>query len=116
MRGKKSSFAGRWRIIEMDAWDSDYMDMEVEAYLKIEGNGAGEFQFGLVHGCIDGHFTTRDGKSAVEFSWEGNDEMDPASGRGWVMLEDENTLKGMMFFHQGDKSVFVAKRKKSGKG
>lgn len=83
MRGTKSNFIGRWRIIEMDAWDSEYMDMEVEAFLKIEDNGTGEFQFGLVHGYVNGHFTTRDGKSAVEFSWDGNDEMDPALGRGW---------------------------------
>jgi len=99
----------------MDAWDSDYMNMEVEAFIEIEDNGKGEFQFGLVHGYIDGHFTTRDGKSAVEFSWDGNDEMDSASGRGWMTIEDENTLKGMMFFHQGDESDFIAKRKKSSK-
>lgn len=116
MRGKKSNFTGHWRIIEMDAWDNDYMDMETEAYLKIEGDGAGEFQFGLVHGWIDGHDTTRDGKPAIEFSWDGNDEMDPASGRGWATLEDENTLAGMIFFHQGEKSSFIAKKKKSCKG
>jgi len=112
MSRKKNSFSGHWRIVEMDAWDNDYMDMEVEAFLKIEIDGAGEFQFGLVHGWIDGHVTTRDGKSAIEFSWEGNDEMDPATGRGWAIQEDENTLSGMIFFHQGDKSGFIAKRKK----
>ena len=38
--------------------------------------------------------------------------MDPATGIGWVTLEDENSLAGMIFFHQGDKSGFIAKRKK----
>ena len=50
MKEKKSNFTGIWRIVEMDTWDNDYMDMEVEAFLKIEDNGKGEFQFGLVHG------------------------------------------------------------------
>ena len=45
------------------------------------------------------------GKPAVEFSWDGNDEMDPAQGRGWAVL-DGDRLKGMIFFHQGDESEF----------
>ena len=28
----------------------------------------------------------RDGRPGMEFSWEGNDESDPASGRGWAVL------------------------------
>jgi hypothetical protein len=53
--------------------------------------------------------TERNGKPAVEFSWEGMDEMDPCTGRGWAVLEGEE-LHGMIFFHQGDESSFVAKR------
>ena len=43
------------------------------------------------------------------FPWDGNDEMDPAQGRGWAVLEDDR-LKGMIFFHQGDESEFEAER------
>jgi hypothetical protein len=39
------------------------------------------------------------------------DEMDPCTGRGWAILEDDE-LRGMIFFHQGDESGFVAKRMK----
>jgi hypothetical protein len=28
-------YQGKWRITEMDEWDSDYLDMEVEAYKAI---------------------------------------------------------------------------------
>jgi hypothetical protein len=60
----------------------------------------------------------RQGKPAVEFTWEGQDEMDPASGRGWVVLEQEKALKGRIHFHGGDESDFVARKrgKKSSKG
>jgi hypothetical protein len=45
----------------------------------------------------------------VEWTWDGNDEMDPAQGRGWAVLE-EVELHGMIFFHRGDESGFVATR------
>jgi hypothetical protein len=38
----------------MEAWDEDYLDMEVQAYLRMDAKGLGDFQFGLVSGQIDG--------------------------------------------------------------
>jgi hypothetical protein len=38
----------------------------------------------------------------VEFSWEGNDECHPASGRDWAVLEEDESLRGRIFFHPGD--------------
>ena len=52
----------------------------------------------------------RGGRPFVEFTWDGNDEGDPASGRGWVRLEKDGTLSGHIFFHQGDDSGFKAIR------
>jgi hypothetical protein len=52
----------------------------------------------------------RDGRPCVEFSWEGNDECDPASGRGWAVLEEDGSLRGRIFFHLGDDSGFTAVR------
>jgi hypothetical protein len=51
---------------------------------------------------------TRDGELVVEWTWDGNDEMDPAQGRGWAMLEDDD-LNGLIVIHLGDESDFVAK-------
>jgi hypothetical protein len=46
----------------------------------------------------------------VEFSWEGNDECDPANGRGWAVLEEDGSLRGRIFFHFGDDSRFTPVR------
>ena len=47
-------FTGLWHIYEMQRWDADYFNMEVQAFIKVGKNGLGEFQFGLVQGQIDG--------------------------------------------------------------
>jgi hypothetical protein len=105
----KSSFLGRWTIVSMSGWDQDYVNEEVQAYIEFEPSRRGGFHFGYVRGGIDYRDVLRDGKPAVEFSWDGNDEMDPAQGRGWAVL-DGDRLKGMIFFHQGDESDFMAER------
>ncbi len=88
------------------------MDMEVEAYIEIEQTGSGEFQFGLVSGQIDGE-VVKDGKDRrFEFTWDGNDECDPASGSGWLKLKDKNSVDGRVKFHQGASSSLVTKRMK----
>lgn len=46
---------------------------------------------------------------AIEFSFEGNDEGDRTSGRGWAELTSD-TLRGHVYFHDGDDSSFRATR------
>ncbi len=105
-----SRLIGRWRIIWMENWDQDFVDAEVEGFIKFGRDGGGEFQFGYVSGGIDYREGERDGKPAVEFSWDGHDEMDPAQGRGWAVL-DGDEIEGRIFFHRGDESAFRAVRK-----
>ena len=105
---KDSSIPGLWHIISMDAWDEEYINEEVQAYLRFDSNQSGEFQFGYVFGQIDYRLTERDGRPAAEWSWEGNAEMDECSGRGWAVLNQDGTLTGRIFLHQGDDSAFVA--------
>jgi hypothetical protein len=81
-------FTFRWRIISMSAWDNDYIDEEVPAFIEFDDMGWGEFHFGYVHGRMDCRLATRDGQPAVEWTWDGNDEMDPAQGRGWAGVKD----------------------------
>lgn len=97
----------------MELWDRKYMDMEVPAFIRFEKDGSGEFQFGLVSGSLDGRFLDRSGKPSVEFSWEGQDELDPVSGRGSATLEGDNLMRGRILFHEGDESGFVARRRKA---
>ncbi len=106
----KSPFSGRWRIISMSAWEQDFTDEEEEGYFEFDSKGSGEFHFGYVHGQMDCKLSTRDGEPAVEWTWHGNDEMDPAPGRGWALVKGDE-LHGMIFFHAGDDSELVAKKK-----
>jgi hypothetical protein len=109
-------FIGRWRIISMSAWDEEYIDEEEEGFFEFDDKGGGEFHFGYVHGHMDCRLTTRDGEPTVEWTWDGNDEMDPAQGRGWAVVKGDE-LHGMIFFHGGgDDSEFVAKRTTEKKG
>ena len=103
-------FVGRWRIVSMSLWDEGFINEEEEGYFEFNGRDSGEFHFGYVHGHMDCKLTTRDGVPAVEWTWDGNDEMDPAQGQGWAVVKGDE-LHGMIFFHDGDDSEFVAKKK-----
>jgi hypothetical protein len=107
-----SPFRGRWQIASMDGWDVDYVEEEGPAFIEFGADQMGEFQVGLTSGNLDYRLTDRGGQPAVEWTWEGMDEMDPCTGRGWAILEGDE-LHGMIFFHQGDESDFVAERAKA---
>ena len=53
--------------------------------------------------------TTPESEPAIEWTQDGNDEMDPAQGPGWAVVRGDD-LYGMIFFHGGDDSEFVAKK------
>jgi hypothetical protein len=106
------AITGRWRIVEMELWDSDVLDLSGPAFIEFGEDGLGSFGFIAVQGQMDYRKAARDGRPGAEFSWEGSDECDPANGRGWVVLEDDNTLRGRIFFHLGDDSGFTAVRDK----
>jgi hypothetical protein len=98
-------FLGIWRITETELWDEDALDMVVPAHITFEREGG---RFEMI--CVVGEMDCRFAGDRVEYSWVGNDEMDPASGRGWGEITRRGSLEGRIFFHQGDDSAFVAKR------
>lgn len=103
---------GYWRIIEMEMWDQDFIDAEVAGYFHFDDDNNGEFQFGYVHGYMNCRYSIKNGKDYVKFSFDGNDEMDPTSGRGFATIEGD-VLIGRLYFHEGDNSEFKAIRKNS---
>lgn len=109
---KRKGIAEKWRITSMTEWDNEFIDAEVQGYIDFAKDGLGNFQFGYVRCDIDWREAERDGALAVEFSFEGMDEMDPCSGRGWAAL-NEGKLDGKILFHRGDESGFVAERERS---
>ncbi|THJ74550.1 hypothetical protein [Candidatus Frankia alpina] len=102
------SLTGRWRIVEMDLSDQEAIDLVEPGFIEFAGDGTGEFGFIAVRGWMDWRSTERDGRPLVEFSWDGDDEGDEASGRGWAALGEDGALTGHLFFHLGDDSGFRA--------
>ncbi|MDN5861274.1 MAG: hypothetical protein L0H84_21940 [Pseudonocardia sp.] len=98
--------AGRWRIVAMDLWDAETIDLVVPGFIEFGDDGSGEFGFIAVRGWMDCRPGVRRGD--VEFSWQGDDEGDPVGGRGWAVLADDGTLTGHLYFHLGDDSGFRA--------
>ncbi len=101
-----SLILGRWRIIETDLWDKDYLDMVGPAHITFQANGTGEFAFGCVNATLRCHYSN-DGAS---FSWAGFDEMDEVSGEGSADLTDDGTLEGEIAFLDGDEAQFKARK------
>ena len=104
------AFAGRWRIVEMDNWDTDFIDLVEKAHITFHSAADGEIVFGALKGFLDVRYGTRDGSACAEFSWEGFDENDPASGRGWVTIGTADRLLGHFYIHNGEESGFVCER------
>jgi hypothetical protein len=105
-------FEGTWHIYEMEMWDEDYFNMEVQAYIAINEKNLGNFQFGLVSGYLDGEVVVHSREERFEFTWEGQDEMDPVLGSGWLKLHDDNNLEGRIKIHLGDSATLRARRAK----
>lgn len=81
------SLKGKWRIVEMEAWDKDSLDLVEPAYILF-GETTSEFAFG----CVTGSFGGAGDNNAIVFDWEGADEMDEARGG------DFNSLLGRSLF------------------
>ncbi|MFN9174284.1 MAG: hypothetical protein ACK58N_07160 [Synechocystis sp.] len=109
-RAISDELIGLWHIYDMETWDEDYFNMEVQAFIDLYPNGCGEFQFGLVSGDLNGYLDRDTKPTRFTFTWEGQDEMDEASGNGWVKLKEDGELEGFIRFHSGDDSHFNARK------
>jgi hypothetical protein len=103
----KTNISGRWRITEMDLWDQEAIDLLGPAFIEFKGE-EGQFRFIAVDGWIACRHGQQNGRPHIDFTWDGNDECDPAGARGWVNLQKDGSLIGHIYFHQGDDSGFKA--------
>ncbi|GLY01569.1 hypothetical protein Acsp01_19480 [Actinoplanes sp. NBRC 101535] len=108
--GAPMGFVGWWRIVEMELWDADAFDLVGPAFIEFGSDLHGRIQFIAVDGWMDCRAATPSGRAGVEFTWEGSDEGDEVSGRGWAAVADDGALEGRIFFHNGDDSGFRAVR------
>lgn len=93
----------------MEAWDREALDLVAHARLSLKPKGTGRIAFIAIEAELDYRAVMRDGSPAIEFSFQGYDEGDVVTGRGWAILEGAK-LQGRIFFHQGEDSTFVARR------
>jgi hypothetical protein len=103
----KSAFIGRWRIVEMEQWDQDFVDLVSPGHITLAKGGTGQLHFGAVDAELDWRAGSEPDR--VEFTFDGFDEGDEVSGRGWAKLGG-NSLSGRIVFHLGDESGFKARR------
>jgi hypothetical protein len=102
----KCRLIGRWRIIESDSWDRDYLDLCEPAYIEFGRDGSGEFAFGVVKaGMSLGYSST-----IVHFRWHGSDEGDEITGSGSAELQDDGLLEIELSWDDGDDATFLARR------
>jgi hypothetical protein len=107
---ESTNIIGRWRITEMDNWDQEAVDLVQPGFIEFDDDGLGSLGFIVVTGELDCREADRDGRPGAEFSWQGSDEGDEVSGRGWAALNPDGTLEGHIYFHLGDDSAFRAER------
>jgi uncharacterized protein YndB with AHSA1/START domain len=105
-------YEGLWHITARELWDKDYLNMEVQAFIRITRDGGGAFQFGRVCGQSDGEVVETAAGERFAFTWEGNDEGDPASGSGWLEMTAKNELEGKLTIPHGASSALAVRRAK----
>jgi hypothetical protein len=98
------SVQGRWRVVETPEHDL----AGARSYILFDADG-GEF---ALH-CLTGSIHGRCEGDAVEFTWDGDDEMDEASGHGWAELQQDGSLEGEICLENGDDIPFIARRSTS---
>jgi len=100
----KAEFNGKWRMVEMDQWEKEFIDLVEPGYIEFSNNGFGAFHFGCVYANIDYRINDQ-GKA--EFSFYGDDEGQEIFGRGWAKVDNKG-LYGGLFFHEGEECEFQA--------
>jgi hypothetical protein len=97
---------GRWRIVEADLWDRDYLDLDGPATITIGADNHGEIAFGAMQATLDLGYSP----SMVFFTWAGFDEMDEISGDGHAELLHDGSIEITFTYHNGDEAILKARR------
>jgi PHD/YefM family antitoxin component YafN of YafNO toxin-antitoxin module len=99
---------GKWRIVEMTMFDSEYIDLVEPGYIAFGPRGQGDFAFGAVTASLDLWYAP----SSIDFTWRGSDEGDEVFGAGSAELDDDGVLVGEIRFGygDGDETEFKAQR------
>jgi hypothetical protein len=105
-KAPKCRLIGRWRIVEADLWDNDYLDLVGPAQMTIRADGHGEIAFGALQAGLDLEYSP----NAIFFTWAGFDEMDEVNGSGSAELQDDGTVQIEFAYRLGDDATLKAVR------
>ncbi|MDQ7781611.1 MAG: hypothetical protein RDU20_01950 [Desulfomonilaceae bacterium] len=89
MKKSANKYLGKWRILEMEQWDREFIDLTGEGHIAFEKKTRGELHFGAVDCDLDCRIETVGEQERIEFSFVGVDEGEEVSGRGWAMLDGD---------------------------
>jgi hypothetical protein len=103
----KSPLTGRWHLVETDLWSEDSIDLLEQAHIEFGSDGIGYMIVGALQADVDWRIGERDGHAVVEFSWLGDDDGHPSSGRGWACLDADRQLHVKLYIHRGDEVAMV---------
>ena len=96
---------GRWRVVEADRWDRDYLDLCGPATLTITSQG-GDIAFGALEAGLEVKYA----RDSIGFRWAGNDEGDQVEGEGTAKLLDDGTIEIEFACRNGDDAILKAER------
>jgi hypothetical protein len=96
---------GRWRIVEADMWDRDYLDLVGPAMMTIDDEGRGEIAFGALRASLHIEY----GRDSIGFTWEGSDELDQVHGDGSAELLNDGSIEIEFAIHNRDEAVLKAR-------
>jgi hypothetical protein len=105
MAARDCQIIGKWRIVEVDLWDRDYLDLVQSAYLQI-GGGWAEIAFGVVTAGGQPKYS----RTMVFFRFNGFDEGDKISGDLSAELQDDGTIEIELSFDNGDDAILVGRK------
>ncbi len=109
MKASDNAVVGRWRIVEADLWDRDYLDLCGPASLVVRANGDGQIAFGALQASLDIDY----GPGEIGLAWTGSDEMDEVSGSGSAELQNDGSLEIRFEYNRSDEAVLKAVRNPS---
>jgi hypothetical protein len=99
---------GRWRIVEADLWDREYLDLCGPARLTITAR-CGEIAFGAMEAGLKIEYA----RDSIGFHWFGSDEGDQVEGEGNAAILDHGMIEIEFAYRNGDEVVLKAKRETS---
>jgi hypothetical protein len=104
-----SPIIGRWRIVEADLWDRDYLNLCGPATIVVGADGRGKIAYGAMQAGLDIDY----GADEIKFTWCGFDEMDEVQGSGSAELQDDGSISIEIAYYLGDEAILRAVREPS---